>query len=117
MVGRRYTQAVEDLHISLPGLEGSTKSGTALLGGNILDKGNDVRQGLDGGEIDTDNQTADRHHLGSDLKPSSWGSAQIDKDLGPLEEVVFFVKLDQLERRTGTITLFLGHVVVLIQTS
>lgn len=49
--------------------------------------------------------------------PTTGSSAQIDQDLGALEEVVLFVKLDQLERRTGTVTLFLGHVVVLIQTS
>lgn len=49
--------------------------------------------------------------------PTTRSSAQIDQDLGTLEEVVLFVKLDQLERRTGTVTLFLGHVVVLIQTS
>lgn len=53
----------------------------------------------------------------NDNLPTTRSSAQIDQDLGTLEEVVLFVKLDQLERRTGTVTLFLGHVVVLIQTS
>jgi len=114
---KRKQKGKEDLHIGLPGLQGGAEGGSALLGGNILNKGNDVGQGLDGGQIDTDNQTLDGHHLGGDLKPSSGGCAQIDKDLGPLEEIVFFVQLDQLEGRTGTITLFLGHVVVLIQTS
>lgn len=109
--------STKHLHIGLPGLESSTKSSTALFSCNILDKGDNIGQGLDGSKIDTDNQTADGHHLGCDLKPSSWGSAQIDEDLGSFKEVVLFVELDQLERRTGTITLLLGHVVVLIQTS
>lgn len=104
------------LHIGFPGLESGAQSRSALFRCDILDKCDNVGQGLDRGQIDTNNQTADGHHLCGDLQPSSWGSTQIDEDLGSLQEVVLFVELDQLERRTGTITLFLGHVVVLIQT-
>lgn len=48
--------------------------------------------------------------------PSTWGGTKIDDTLGSGEDVVFFVKLDELEGGTGAVTMLLGHVIELIET-
>ena len=43
--------------------------------------------------------------LGRDLKPSSWGGTQVDYAARVGEKVVLPVKLNELEGRTGTVSL------------
>lgn len=56
----------------------------------------------------TDYNTVRRHVLASDLEPSSGSSTQIDTAPSILEEVVFFVELDELECGTRTVALLSG---------
>jgi hypothetical protein len=43
--------------------------------------------------------------------------AEIEHDLALLEEAIFLVELDQLEGGSGTVPLFLGELVPLVETA
>jgi hypothetical protein len=47
----------------------------------------------------------------------SWGSTQINKHFGLLQEVILFVQLDKLEGSTGSIALFLCELVPFVETA
>jgi len=56
----------------------------------------------------TNDDTIRGHILAGNLQPTSWRGAQVDTASCRSQEVVFFVQLYQLERRTGSVALFPG---------
>jgi hypothetical protein len=56
-------------------------------------------------ELRTDNKTIRRHILACNLQPTSWRGAKVDAAFCALEERVFLVELNELERRTRTVPL------------
>ena len=101
--------------VGLPILEFPSKQISALGSRNIGSEGDNARDGLDRNQVDTliacemevewaelDQRTDDDairgHILASDLKPTSWRSAQVDTTSCGSQEIVFFVQLYQLER-------------------
>ena len=98
-----------DAHVGLPVLHLGAESTPARLGRDVLDERDAARDGLDGDEVDADDdRVLLRHLLGGDLKPSSGRGAQVDDALGAGEEVVLAVELDELEGGTGTVALLPG---------
>jgi hypothetical protein len=92
-------------------------SRAALVGRDVALERNDSWDWLDRSEIHGDDEGVRRHDLSSDLTPRAWRSTEIDYDLGPLQEVVFAIELDQLERRTGAVALFFGELVPFVETA
>lgn len=132
-VGRTVVQHA----VGLPCLEMAADGGAALFRRDVALEGDDLGDGLDGREVDTDDQAVGRHGLGGDLAPRlhthtvrpqpqetgrrtttyTGRGAQIEHDLALLEEAIFLVELDQLEGGSGTIPLFLGELVPLVETA
>lgn len=50
-------------------------------------------------------------------KTYSWSSTQVDEDLALLENMIFLVQLDKLERCTSAVTLLLGKLVPFVETT
>lgn len=90
---------------------------TALVCGDIGLEGDDTRNWLDGGQIDTDDEAVHGHALGGDLTPRSGGSAKIQQDLALLEEAILLVQLYELKSGSGSVALFLGKFVPLVKTT
>ncbi|EPE02974.1 hypothetical protein F503_08851 [Ophiostoma piceae UAMH 11346] len=63
--------------IGFPGLEVLANGGATLFGGNVALEGNNFGDGLDGRQINTDNDAAGRHGLYGDLTPGLEGLAMI----------------------------------------
>lgn len=66
-----------------------------MSGGDIGDEGCDMRKGLDGVKVDTDDERAFRHVLFSYLKPTTRSSTQIDTASRFGEEVILAVEVDK----------------------
>jgi hypothetical protein len=65
--------------VGLPSLEMSTNDGASLVGGNIALESDCFWDGLDGGQINTNDQRLDGHGLCGDLQPTTGGGTQIDQ--------------------------------------
>lgn len=72
-----------------------TQSLSTVRGGDVGDKGCDMRKGLDGVKVDTDDERAFRHVLFSYLKPTTRSSTQIDTASRFGEEVILAVEVDK----------------------
>jgi hypothetical protein len=92
-------------HVRFPVFDLVPDPFSAPVRGDVLSKRHDVPNGLDGNEIDADNDRVWWHLLRCDLKPSSGGSAQIDQASGLFEKIVLFVELDELECRPCSVPL------------
>ena len=55
-----------------------------------------MRDGLDGVQVDTDDEGAFRHVLFGYLEPTTGSGTQVDTAFGLAEEVIFAVQVDQL---------------------
>ena len=90
--------------------------GPALGPRDILLDRDAAADGLDGDEIDPEDEAADGDLLEGDLHPTTGGGAEIEDGSGFVEEGVLVVELDELVGGTGAEAALLGELVVLIQT-
>ena len=90
--------------------------GPALGPGDVLLDGDAAADGLDGDEIDPEDEAADGDLLDGDLHPTTGGGAEIEDGSGFVEEGELFVELEELVRGTGAEAALLRELVVLIQT-
>ena len=109
---------------------------TTLVCGDIALEGDNSRDWLDGGEIDTDNDALGRHTLRSYLTPGlielletnatmdgkltcayPGGRAKIQKYSALFQKPILFVQLHQLERSSCSVSLFFCQVIPFIQTA
>lgn len=88
--------------------------GSAFVCRDIALECDRARDGLDRGEVDAYDQTLRRHGFSGDLAPRTRCGAEIDEDMRFLEEPIFLIKLDQFERRTGSVALLFGKFVPLV---
>ncbi len=86
------------------------RSNVALNSDNTLD-------GLDRRQVHTYDFGTNRHGLHSDLGPTARRAAQVYERTRRAQEVELLRKLDQLKRRTRTITLLLSQVVETVETT
>ena len=74
--------------------------------GDIADEALAAGNGFDRVQVDTDFDTAHRHVFFGHLKPATGRSAQVDQDIGVVEELIFAIQLNELEGSSGTETSF-----------
>ena len=85
--------------------------GLALFRGNILLQADDVWQRRDLDDVDAHDHGRGGACLGAHLRPRAGRAAQVEHNASLAQQVVLFVELDQLERRTRPEPLLLGQVV------
>lgn len=96
------------------GVHKALDGGAASGRGDVLDQGMGATDGADREEIDADDEGADRGMANGDLEPPTGGGAEVEDGASGGQEAVFRIELQQLEGRTGAITLLLRQVVELI---
>ena len=102
--------------IDIPGFQLFLELSTTLVSGNVCCKGDDVGDGLDGHQINPNDQMRHGHVLCSDLQPPSRRSTQIHKHSRTFQEIILFVQLHELKGRSGSVALLLGQMIILVQT-